>query len=350
MEGTEERISYPDPRYPTLQHAVDALTPGGQLIVQEGEHTAGVTITKNIHLASRVGSTATLRAPSGCPVVSLVNGAELLLQGLILSGSSLGVAANANSRTTIRACTLATGSGIELLYWTQATISDCTISGGITLGDLAQATITDCTISESKSDGIRLEDLSQAAFTGCKILGSQKCGIWLQDLAQAAIADCAVSDNKGEGISLGDWSQATVTGCTVSGNDFGIELMGYAEATMTGCAVSQNKGEGISLADWSQATVTECTVSGNDYGIVFRDSSWATIARCSVSSNVWVGVVLHEHPCFTDEEFAGYVAGGGNVIPGRGEDGGNGARAVCPDALGFLMTEEGGELDRRPAP
>jgi len=54
--------------------------------------------------------------------------------------------------------------------------------------------------------------------------------------------------------------------------------------------------------------------------------------------------VLVEPDCSSDadESFTGVVEGGANAFDGNAEG------AVCPSPeLDFLMTEEGGELDRR---
>jgi len=80
-------------------------------------------------------------------------------------------------------------------------------------------------------------------------------------------------------------------------------------------------------------------------------SAQVTISDNRILSNGGNGVALYERPCYdTDSAFAGCVSGGGNTIPGLGEPDGNRLGAVCPDELRFLVSEEGGELDRRPTP
>lgn len=55
-----------------------------------------------------------------------------------------------------------------------------------------------------------------------------------------------------------------------------------------------------------------------------------------------------EPPCGdATGSFRGYITGHGNLIPGPGDPDENSAGAVCPTTLGFLMTENGGQLDRR---
>ena len=109
------------------------------------------------------------------------------------------------------------------------------------------------------------------------------------------------------------------------------------------------KGYGILVEGSAQATITGCTVSENGwYGILLLDSAQATISENRILGNGLHGVALYERPCFdTGSVFGGLVAGGKNTIPGPDEPDGNKQGAVCPNALQFLTTEEGGELDRR---
>jgi len=162
VEATEEEILYPDAegRYPTLQHAVDALLPGGKLILR-GEHAAGVTITKELTIVAQEGAEVTLVARGlGPAVLSLVGGARLTAVGLRLIGGFHGLLLGADA---------------------QADISKSTISEsvhGILLCDSAQATVSKSTISENVH-GILLEDSAQATIEGNLILSNEDYGVVL---------------------------------------------------------------------------------------------------------------------------------------------------------------------------
>jgi len=67
-EATELR--FPGP-YPTLQATIDALAPGGTILLAEGEHPGGVTIGKPLTLRGAGADRTTIRG-----IVSLVSEAQ----------------------------------------------------------------------------------------------------------------------------------------------------------------------------------------------------------------------------------------------------------------------------------
>ena len=354
VEATEVEILFPDERYPTLQHAVDALLPGGRLSLQKGEYTASLTITKELTVAAQEGAEVTLRArKEETPVLSLVGGAKLSARGLKVIGGWQGLLLGADAQATITGCTVS-GNGYGIWLWgsSQATITGCSVSGngfdGIELVDLAQATITQTTVSKNFV-GIQLWGLAQATITGCTVSENRWNGIVLSGSAQATITESTVSGNEEDGVGLYELAQAAISGCTVSGNTWdGIELVDSAQATITGSTLSENGRDGIRLLGSGQATISGCTVSGNWYGIRLGNLAQATIEGNKIFGNKGYGVVLWERPCFDiDWKFEGYLTGRANTIPGPDEPEGNKGGAVCPDDLSFLATEEGGELDRR---
>ncbi len=196
--------------------------------------------------------------------------------------------------------------------------------------------------------GILAESSSFLEIEGSTIAGNDAAGIWLSDTAQAMVTDCTIYGNH-TGISFGHAAQAWIANCALSGNYDGIMLWGSGQATITHCTVSENWGTGIWLGDDAQAKITDCTVSENGgTGIRFWASAQATIEGNRISSNGHFGVALDERPCLDrSDAFTGYLIGKGNVIAGPSADDRRAEAAVCPDELAFLMTEEGGELDRR---
>lgn len=345
VEATEAEIVFPDGRYPTLQHAVDALLPKGRLILQGGEYEAGLTITKELTIVAQEGAEVTLRARSrGAPVLSLVRGAKLSATGLKVTGGSHGFLLEADAQVTITGSTVSENEyGIVLRGMAQVTITDSTVfrngGNGIVLTGSAQATITKSTVSENGHDIWRGGN------------AQDRYGIWLGGTAQATIIGSTVSKNS-LGILLEDSAQATITDTTVFGNGGnGIVLMGSAQATITGSSVFGNGYSswllldryGIWLGDTAQATIIGSPVSRNAwFGIVLGGSAQATIEENEIFANKLYGVALGESPCFsTVQVFTGYVTGKANIILDNLEG------DVCPPELSFLITEEGGELDRR---
>lgn len=142
-EASEQEIAFPDANHPTLQHAVDALLPGGTIVLAKGSYEAGITIDKKLTLRRMRGEAVTLLGKGKneveVVVISLINGADLHLEGLTISEGGT----------------------------------------GITLGGTAKATITDCTISENGAGGIVLQGSSQAAIENNRIINNWEFGIVL---------------------------------------------------------------------------------------------------------------------------------------------------------------------------
>jgi len=181
---TEVVFSGPDDEYPTLQHAVDALLPGGTLIVEEGSHEAGITIGKEMELQAAAGATATLTAKDEkALVVSLVGGAQTVIASLRITGGTAGVFA----------------------------------------GHEARVTVTGCTVFENSMAGVGLSDRAEGTVRECEIYGNGMGGIMLMLSAHGEIVDNAIYDN-GYGVAL--WEDPCVE--TETGKQFTGEVTGWS--------------------------------------------------------------------------------------------------------------------------
>jgi len=377
VEAREEETVFPNERYPTLQHAVDALLPGGTLRLREGLHTAGVTVDRRLTIVPLQEGEVGLRAPnSELPVLSLVGGADLTAEGLTIAGGRWGVLSGADARATVSECTLAeNGTGVHVTDFASATLTGCTashndkgiaglrsaelaVSGcefvdngvGIHLSGAARAGVVETIVARNGVRGLSAEEEARVHMSGCTVVESKGEGILLRGSARGVIATSLLRRNEGAGLSLEDSAHAEVSNVTIALNAPGISLADTAEVMVEACAVSGNEGSGIMLGDSALGTVTESQVFWNwGDGIVLWGSPEAVLAQNRIFGNRQFGVALLEEPCFPVRvEFAGYLAGKGNEIPGPDEAHGNDRDAVCPGVLEFLTAPEGGELDRRP--
>jgi parallel beta-helix repeat protein len=119
-----------------------------------------------------------------------------------------------------------------------------------------------------------------------------------------------------------------------------------------GCADPDKEicAHGVLIQGAAQVAITDSTISGNGDSILLWGSAQATIEGNEIINNQGYGVALYLKICgfaFGAETFQGHVAGRKNTIPGPDEPDGNKKGAVCPEELGFLMTEEGGEYPLR---
>ncbi len=192
---SESKIIYPDPRYRSLQEAVDALLPGGELVLKAGKYEGGITIDKKMQILPVSNARVILTGGSG-PALSLIRGAQLDIRGIEISGGAIGLFGGDDARATVDNCTFigsgeeekalemtnsAEWVGIALYSHAQGTIKNSTISGyqaGIIVGNYAQVKLLDCTFSEGQV-GVVVADSSRTTLVGDKIIKNGAYGVAL---------------------------------------------------------------------------------------------------------------------------------------------------------------------------
>jgi len=205
-EPVETIINWPDERYESLQEAVDALLPGGRLVLEEGSYTAGLTIATGVSLESGGGEVVLMGKTDALPVFSLVDGADLRLVGVTVSGGSTGLSLAAGARTTLVGCTV-TGN----------------------------------------TQGIYLSHSSLIDVSECSIVGNARSGVFVTGSAWAAIAASYVSNHMDFGIAAANSAQLTVSDTVVTrcGWDGGILLWDSSQAVLERNTIVNNRGYGV---------------------------------------------------------------------------------------------------------
>ena len=275
---SETEIEWPDTRYSSLQVAVDALIPGGKLILESGKYGSDITIAKEIRIEAAEAADVTLKGSESA--LSLVGTAKVELVGVKISGGAFGITIASSASATISHCSISCGD------W----------SRGVQLMGKAQATFQDCIVSENMT------------------------GFSLYHSAHLELLDCTLSANS-HGISIYDNAQAQIIGCTISGFEgdmrtvqFGIELNDLSEAVISSCVIS-SFGPAPSLSA----------------GIILSDSCKVILRDMKIINNGGYGISIEQSPCDNvDQLFGGQVMGSGNVIPGPEEPDGNQRGALCP--------------------
>ena len=232
--ATEEEVVYPGGQHASLQEAIDALLPGGTLVLRPGAYDAGITIAKQICVVALEAGEVTLSAPSErSSVVSLLDGAEVRLTGLGLVGGDTGICAAASSSVEIISCS------ISEAFW-----------------------------------GIALRDASHAKIEGSR-LASNTHGISLWDTSDVEISNSELTGNAATGITLFDSARAQVMESLISRNADGIVVTRTAELAVIDSDVSENTRVGIGLKYSAQATITRCVIAKNgQYGIEAEFREW----------------------------------------------------------------------------
>ncbi len=370
----------------SIQAAVDAACAGAVICLAVGEWEEHVVIGKSLTLRGTQDRTILRGSVRDVPVVRVHTAEQgevaVVLDGLTVTGGRGWdgpglLIEDAAQVTAMRASSAINGDvGIRLMHTAGITVVDSAIRDnrreGLSLSDNARATVTGSDI-EGNGYGIIVHDTAQFTIADSTVRGNWEEGVSLSDSAEGQVVRTLISGNGGDGLSLRNVTQASVTDSTIEDNrhggitlwdsaliiiehstigrngEVGIALWDSAQATISGSAIRENGWDGVVPWDASQATVTVSTVTENGWdGIVVGPSATILLDRSAITGNERYGFALYEHPCFdTDWVFTGLVQGFGNAIPGPDEKDGNSRGSVCSDDLAFLMTDEGGALDRR---
>ncbi len=252
-EPVESKITWPDEDYDSLQEALDALVPGGKLLLEPGEYTAGLTVGKEVAIEAG-GGQVTLRGKSDeLPVLSLVDGADLHLSGVSVSGGSEGLL----------------------------------ISGA------ARAVLVNCTVYQNW-EGINLSHSSSVELVACRIAENERRGIFAGGEAQVAVVRCTISGNHEAGVAATDFAGVTISDSMVTGNrGGGILLWGSCRVTLEGNTITENSRFGVSTNE------PPC----------FPTSRWSFHGSISGSANTFEGNRRGD-VCPPELEFLGTAEGG----------------------------------------
>jgi len=382
----------------SIQAAIDAASSGDVICLAEGEWEEHLSIEKSITLRGAEDGVTIRGYEANVPVVTVYFPAEgneqkaVVLQELTITGGSgtggAGLELKGAARAEAEDCTIfGNRSGVVLSDTARLTLSSCTITEnrhGIELRDSARIAVQDGEINHNYSHGISVTDVAYAEFTdtslsatqwgmgaeasgsaelvmvGCNVEGNNGVGLKVRNTAQVELIDCTITENGSDGVEVWDSAIAKLSGCSLSDHITGVVLSG-GRVEITDSSISRNSLYGIWLTTNARATIVNSTISANGAdGIQLGHEAEAAIKGTHVTANGRYGVALQEYQCADaqlfallgitldeEEKFAGQVVGMGNRIPGPDEPDGNREGAICPDELAFLMTEEGGELDRR---
>ncbi len=231
-EPAESKITWPDERYESLQAAIDALVAGGTLLLEPGEYKAGLTIGKELVVEAGDGEVTLKGKTCALPVLSLVDGADLHLSGVVISGGAEGLLISGAAR---------------------AVLSDCTVSGN--------------------TDGVNPSHSSSVELIRCYVDGNERYGLYARDNAEVTVVGCRISNNSESGVAAADMARVTISDSTVShnGGAGGIVFWGSCQVTLEGNTIAENHGFGAATRDH------RC----------FHQSFWSFRGRISGSTNVF---------------------------------------------------------------
>jgi len=360
----------------SLQRVIDSAPEGSVICLGAGTWTQNLSIKKSVTIKGQGSANTTIRAYDEQGPVIKVSLDELVPVRVVLEDLEV-LGRDRDDQPTVGISV----DGISTFGAVSLEASACLVSRGtvgIELRNGAHAQVTDSVVNGSEGNGIHLGWYSQAILTDTAITSSGGCGLLVEYSAQVTVRWCSLEENAADGLHISTSGPNSVVDTVIarnglgspSGEGCGIALAG--DVTITGTTIVENNGAGLAMLVGSTAYISNSSVVRNgSHGMYMMDSTYARIAQTEFNSNagngveLWAtaaaellgnevvgnerfGISLHESPCSTTVHhyFEGLVSGHGNVVaPMTGEQP-NKRGAVCPEELSFLMTNEGGQLDR----
>jgi nitrous oxidase accessory protein NosD len=358
-------VAYPDPRYLSLQQAIDAVCDGGVLVLESGEYEGKIRLVgKAITIRGDEEDPPVIKAAGGGQgVISLLQGADVVLEHLNLIGGEKCVLATVDATVQLKGCqigqcvvglelknraqatiehsvfSLADDSGIHAegmctLQVYETTFSDCQhamkiygeteleVSGcalvgndrGVAVADASRISVID-TLFEANGTGIDFQDVGSIEISQCRIVGSSD---WAIDgtADNVRITDCLIEENEW-GISMYfEVDSLEIMGCTICRNRvMGLSLTGGITGVVARCCMQGNGGDGIELGGYEDAplniALVETVVENNGHGVRCFHHVIGEMSGCSVTGNSGYGVYVAR---------ATELFGENNVIEGNGAD------------------------------
>ncbi len=350
------KIVYPDPNYRSLQQAIDALLPGGTLIIHAGKYSGGITITKRVTITGEGDVTLTSINLSGSGV-SVVGSGDLTLSGVTVTMGIYGVVLGADATAHISNCNISGNwkFGVLVRGHARAQLDDNTI-GGVQYGVYATpcASVTGTgneitgTVGGNAAGSVRAPILPP---TEKEIIMPGSKYLTLQQAIDALLpGGTIILRSGGDGYAgpvtigkpltiktLGD-NRVNLRGTTSAPV---LSLVRGADVTLVNVGITGGT-IGILLGGNARVSLDHCVVFRNGYGIGASGSSQATLVNSSVIDNGY-GVFAETPACVPGGcPFSGTITGSDNTIPGPGEPNANTIAAVRPSDLSFLTTARGG--------
>ena len=327
-------VRYPSLDFSSLQEAVDAVVPGGTVVLA-APVAEGVTLAKDLTIRGVEGL-----EPCGA-ILSLTGGAEVRVEEILFSGQGeILVAAGRLIMNGVRFSGDGGGEGlmeggIDLLAGASADFEDCVFEGYVAPIRVWQGAETlelrGCELRQGGT-GIWAEGTSEVRITGSTISGFSR-GIYLADGTFVAM-DTSFSENgtsvfldahaggvcrscsfapSGTAVVLGPETRFEGEGCAFRGGagpairtaalkgfelvlkdsriadvqGDALYLMAAGSADLEGCVIQGNAGAGIRLGAGTKLSLTGCTITGNRWGILIE----AKLCELAAYKRPFTGVI-----------------------------------------------------------
>lgn len=216
----------------------------------------------NVTLMVNQGNSATITPADAGDAVITVNGRNINLGGVTLSGGDTGIFGFAGSAFHAYGVTI-TGA-----------------QQGMTLTQGAMAMCEGVTITDAQGTGIEMQTGSMLSANGLTVQGSGGPGVHVWNGSTANLVGGLISDNDRDGVTVQGGSVANLQGVEITLNSQGgVNVMEGGQATLQGGThVHDNTGSGVGISGGSSvAFQNDNVISHNSIdGVSLSDVSMAS--------------------------------------------------------------------------
>jgi CSLREA domain-containing protein len=294
--------------FATIQGGVDAVTPGGTVIVYAGDYTEQVTISKSLTLTGENTATTVLHTPAVLSpriggtftLVQIDSSAIVDMSGITISGPL--ATPNACADPTYYGIFVVGGANLNLH---NAAVTDIRLSPNSLLGCQTGIAV--------RAGSLALGQTATLTVNSVSITGYQKSAIIVDGtgttgtITNNTITGLGPENIAANAIQIGRNAGATVTGNTITANECSNPVCGpdpltqafstgllifstSAPVSVTNNTISTNDTGVYNNAD--NTTISGNTMAGNRYNGIFLDQGTATINSNTLSGPMNVGVLL----------------------------------------------------------
>jgi parallel beta-helix repeat protein len=326
--------------FPTIQAAIDAAKSGDTIEVKAGSYQENiVAIRKNLTLKGEDASKVTLTSKAEGKPVILIEGDQPV--NVVVSGFTI-TGAKGSCVAAIKVCPF----GVSVFGNAVVTLQKNRLLAnkyGTVAGEESQMVLIENIFTDNET-AIMLRNHVRSAIQANRLKRNQ-FGILIGHSTQTTIKNNNISGSD-RPIRVWDQSRAVIENNRVSRNKTGLLIKDKTQAVITLNTVTDNESYGFLI--WGQASVSlqENTISGNvGSGIILAEQATAEILRNKVTRNQEWGISIWIRVCEDQAtaDFSGKITGKSNQIPGPSESQANHKGDVCPSALQFLKTDQGGK-------
>lgn len=257
---------------PSLQQAIDAVAPGGTVLIEPGAYHEGVCLWKPV----------TLQGTGEGVELFTLGGAKL--GGAVLASS--GSVSLENLRLRGR-WEIVAGDVVLRDLDVRAADGDAVV---IAQGD--SVFIVGSTFHDVRGTALTISGVTRARFEGCSFTGSWY-GLRLDGSTSIEVGDSSFERHGAQSLILSDAARASLEACVLRNNAADISLRGTAHVTLDTCTFQETRGTCLELAEDAVAVVDACTFasSGGD-AIVCSDRSSIALSNSFVRDGKESGLVV----------------------------------------------------------